>query len=141
MKLLHQTLKQIYQELEEIISLTFDQGKRQQAYQYYSTQIKIIMDTKFTAKDAKRIQVRIKHQGNNLLTALMYQNVPLTNNAAERSIRPAVVVRKISGGSRSNEGAETFAINFSIIQSIRMRNQPLIPTLQNLLLKSATGKY
>jgi len=32
------------------------------------------------------------------------------------------------------------AVNFSIIQSIRMRNQPLIPTLQTMLVKGATGK-
>ena len=99
------------------------------------------MDTNFKAKDARRIQTRIKNQGTNLLTALLHDGVPLTNNAAERIIRPAVVVRKISGGSRSNEGAETFAVNFSVIQTIRMRNQPLIPTLQQLLLNCAAGKH
>ena len=141
MKALHFNLKNIYQQLAEIICQPFNQKIRYSTYQYYSTQIQDICITKFRAKDARRIQTRIKHQGNNLLTALLYQDVPLTNNAAERQIRPAVVVRKISGGSRSNLGAETFAVNFSIIQSIRMRNQPLIPTLQNLLLKNATGKY
>lgn len=40
-------------------------------------------------------------QNKNLLTALLYENVPLTNNLAERAIRPMVVTRKISGGSRS----------------------------------------
>ena len=66
-----------------------------------------------------------------------HPDVPLTNNAAERAIRPAVVTRKISGGSRSDTGAETFAINFSIIQSIKMKKEPLIPTLQNMLLNAA----
>ena len=65
--------------------------------------------------------------------------VELTNNLAERGIRKAVVVRKISGGSRSDLGAETFAINMSVIQTIRVRNQPIIPTLHNLLLKGALG--
>ena len=31
--------------------------------------------------------------------------VPLENNAAERSLRPPVVSRKISGGTRSEAGA------------------------------------
>lgn len=140
MHALHTYLKKIYQELEEIISQPFDLSFRQKTYQYYSAQIKAIMTAKFRAKDAKAVQVRIKNQGNNLITTLLYQDVPLTNNAAERIIRPAVVVRKISGGSRSNEGAETFAVNFSVIQSIRMRNQPLIPTLQTMLLNGAAGK-
>ncbi len=137
---LHKILKQIYQELEAILAKPFNLTERQKAYGYYLCKLDQIINTKFKAKDAGRIQTRIKNQGNNLLTALLYPDVPLTNNAAERSIRPAVVVRKISGGSRSDAGAETFAVNFSIIQSIRMRNQPLIPTLQNLLLKSAAGK-
>ena len=138
---LHLELKQMYQDLSEIISEPFNGVIRKLAYQHYSCHIQEIIDTNFRAKDARRIQTRIKNQGTNLLTALLHDGVPLTNNAAERSIRPAVVVRKISGGSRSNEGAETFAVNMSIIQTIKMRNQLLIPTLQQLLLKGATGKY
>ncbi len=141
MQNLHSKLKQIYQDLEGIISRPFILKNRQQIYQYCCHQIQQIIATRFRAKDAQRIQTRIKNQGSNLLTALLFPDVPLTNNAAERSIRPAVVIRKISGGSRSNEGAETFAVNMSIIQTIKMRNQPLIPTLQTLLLNGAAGKY
>lgn len=141
MKDLHLRLKRFYQELETITAEPFNQERRLKAYHYYQNQLEIIINTKFRAKDARRVQTRIKNQGNNLLTAILHDGVPLTNNLAERQIRPAVVVRKISGGSRSNEGAEAFAVNFSVIQTIRMRNQPLIPTLQNLLLKSTTGKY
>lgn len=79
--------------------------------------------------------------GINLITAMLFPNVPLDNNPAERGIRPAVIVRKISGGSRSDIGAETFAINMSVIQTLKMRNQPLIPTLHKLLLNGVSGKY
>ena len=141
MQKLHLELKQMYQDLSEIILEPFNGVIRELAYQHYACFIQEIIDTNFRAKDARRIQTRIKNQGNNLLTALLHEGVPLTNNAAERQIRPAVVIRKISGGSRSNEGAETFAVNMSILQTIKMRNQPLIPTLQNLLLNGAAGKY
>lgn len=137
---LHFTLKNMYQNLLEIINLPFNQTGRQKDYQDYSLKLQRLMSMKFRAKDAKRVQTRIKNQGNNLLTAILYDGVPLTNNAAERQIRPAVIVRKISGGSRSIEGAEVFATNFSVIQTIRMRNQPLIPTLKELILQGATGK-
>lgn len=140
MKLLHQTLKQMFQELAGITSQPFNLAQRQKSYQHYKGQLNQIIQTKFRAKDTRRIQTRIRNQNTNLLTALIYQDVPLTNNAAERQIRPAVIIRKISGGSRSDKGAETMAVNFSIIQSIRMRNQPLIPTLQTMLVKGATGK-
>lgn len=139
MQALHLILKQMFGELEDVILEPFNLRRRQIAFQHHSLKLNQIIQTKFKARDAKRVQTRIKNQGNNLLTALLHPNVPLTNNLAERSIRPAVVVRKISGGSRSNEGAETFAVNMSIIQTIKMRNQPLIPTLQTLLLNGALG--
>lgn len=138
---LHFTLKNMYQDLLDITSQPFNQTLRKQIYLKYSGKLHKLMSIKFKAKDAQRVQNRIKHQGNNLITALLYPDIPLTNNLAERQIRPAVVVRKISGGSRSTEGAETFATNFSVIQTIRMRNQALIPTLKGLILQGATGKY
>ncbi len=33
--------------------------------------------------------------------------VPAHNNLAERSVRPLVIARKISGGTRSSKGSET----------------------------------
>lgn len=137
---LHFTLKNLYRGLLEVTNQPFNREGRQEKYQYYSLKLQQLMDMKFRAKDARRIQTRIKNQGNNLLTAILHDGVPLTNNQAERQIRPAVVIRKISGGSRSTSGAETFATNFSVIQTIRMRNQPLIPTLKELILQGATGK-
>lgn len=138
---LHFTLKNMYQNLLESTNRPFNQDLRQKDYQDYSLKLQQLMDMKFRAKDARKVQTRIQNQGNNLITALLYPDVPLTNNLAERQIRPAVVVRKISGGSRSTEGAETFATNFSIIQTIRMRNQQLIPTLKGLIIQGAAGKY
>lgn len=138
---LHFTLKNMYQDLTAVISQPFNIILRQEVYQDYSLKLQKLMEMQFRAKDARRIQTRIKNQGTNLITAILHDGVPLTNNAAERSIRPAVVVRKISGGSRSTEGAEIFATNFSVIQTIRMRNQPLITTLKELILHGAAGKY
>lgn len=142
MQILYQTLKEMYRELLEIISQPFNLNNRQHTHQYYLAKLEALTTvTILTPQDVQRIQTRMKNQGRNLLTALLHEGVPLTNNLAERQMRPAVIIRKISGGSRSNLGAETFAINFSVIQTIRRRNQPLIPTLQHLLLKGSAGKY
>ncbi len=139
-KLLHKRLKKMYQQLQIVIKLPFNLPERQVFYQTYLNQLNNIIQTDFLKEDAKKIQVRIRNQNQNLITALIYPDVPLTNNAAERQIRPAVIIRKISGGSRSEEGAQTFAVNMSVIQTLKLRNQPLISTLHNLLLKGALGK-
>ena len=52
---------------------------------------------------AKRL---LRHQ-EELFQFVLVPNLPADNNLAERSIRPLVVIRKISGGSRSPEGTKT----------------------------------
>lgn len=52
---------------------------------------------------AKRL---LRHQ-DELFQFVLLPNVPADNNLAERSIRPLVVLRKISGGSRSAAGTAT----------------------------------
>ena len=45
------------------------------------------------------------------------------NNAAESSLRPPVVSRKISGGTRSGQGSETKSILASLFGTWRLRGQ------------------
>lgn len=140
MKKLHKKLKTLFCLLQEDTAKPFDREERERYYHEYLQDIQNISNCTYQSSDAKRIQTRIKNQGKNLLTALLYKGVSLTNNAAERAIRPLVVTRKISGGSRSDTGAETHAVNMSIIQTIKMRNQQLPSTLLAYLLKDATGE-
>lgn len=136
MKKLHQQIKQIYSILDQEITKPFVKGERQRIHDELFKQLQSIITTAFSSEDAKRIQYRIATQNKNLLTALLYERVPLTNNLAERAIRPLVVTRKISGGSRSKNGAKIHAINMSVLQTIKMKKQPIIPTLQNHLLNA-----
>lgn len=58
-----------------------------------------------------------------------------TNNRAESGLRPAVVIKKVSGGSRSVEGADTTAKLLSIMQTIKMQEGNMIDNFTNLLHK------
>jgi transposase len=42
-----------------------------------------------------------------LFVFVVYPGVPSGNNLAERSVRPLVIARKISGGARSPQGGAT----------------------------------
>lgn len=130
---LHEKLKSMYNSVDQINSQPFVLKKRKIAYEKYSKKLQGIIDTKYQAVDAKKIQTRIANQGTNLLTALIFENVPLTNNRAEQGIRPMVVTRKISGGSRSQMGAKTHAVQMSILQSTLLQKKPLIQSYKNLL--------
>ena len=59
-----------------------------------------------------------------------------TNNLAERGLRHAVVMRKISGGSRSKKGAETTAKLLSIMQTMKMQEGNIIENMVDLLHKA-----
>jgi transposase len=63
-----------------------------------------------------------------------HPEVPATNNLAERSLRPAVVARKISGGTRSRKGSATKMGLMSLFGTWVLRGQHLLPTCQRLLL-------
>ncbi len=61
-----------------------------------------------------------------------------TNNAAERSVRPVVVQRKISGGTRSAQGTQTFCTLATLFGTWRAQNlDPLLACRQLLLAPSS----
>jgi transposase len=60
--------------------------------------------------------------------------VAATNNAAERSLRPLVVARKISGGTRSETGSTTRMTLYSLGATARLQGQDPSAVYQQLLL-------
>ena len=65
-------------------------------------------------------------------------DIESTNNAAEREIRPMVANRKVSGGSRSDAGAETTSKLASVVQTLRKRKMDLF-TDGTKLIRLSTG--
>jgi transposase len=64
---------------------------------------------------------KVKRQQPRILTFIEHPNVPSDNNYAERLIRIGVLKRKISGGSMSAKGANSYAILLSIYTTCRLR--------------------
>jgi transposase len=50
---------------------------------------------------------RIQRHSDELFVFVAHPDVPADNNAAERSVRPLVTSRKVSGGTRSDQGSDT----------------------------------
>ena len=68
-----------------------------------------------------------------LFTFVADPRVRADNNAAERSLRPTVVSRKISGGTRSPEGSHTKSILASLFGTWRLRGQNPYQALNSIL--------
>ncbi len=52
---------------------------------------------------------------------MSHPEVKPDNNDAERALRPVVVHRKVSGGSRSDWGAKLVAQMFSFLETVRLQ--------------------
>jgi transposase len=61
------------------------------------------------------------------------RDVPAPNNACEPEIRPSVVFRKVTGGCRSNWGAQIHAGYRSVTGTPRLRGQTALQSLRQLL--------
>jgi hypothetical protein len=62
-----------------------------------------------------------------------------TNNAAERALRPAVVMRKITGGNRSESGAQAWAKLASLIRTADQKQLGVYEAMKKLVLEYWAG--
>ncbi len=67
------------------------------------------------------LQARFRVHRAGLLTCLDDSSVPLTNNASERSLRPSIVHRKVTGGFRSEHAAAAYAAIRTVSDTARKR--------------------
>jgi transposase len=74
-----------------------------------------------TQEQDRRIQNRLEKQRDFLLTCLMHPEVEATNNRAERSLRPAVIARKVSCGNKTTRGKHTWEILASLFTTWTQR--------------------
>ena len=74
--------------------------------------------------------LRLHDRKEDVLRFLSNPAVPFTNNLAERDARMMKLRQKISGGFRSNEGAEDFAVVRSLISTARKQGWDVMDTLK-----------
>ena len=72
-----------------------------------------------------------------LFTFVGNPEIPSENNAAERAIRPAVVARKISGGSRSARGSKTCSVLRSLFETWGVQGINTIDACRDMITASA----
>lgn len=61
------------------------------------------------------------------------RDVPYTNNACERALRPSVIFRKVTNGFRSIWGAQTYAAAASVIATGKLRGQTALQAIRKAL--------
>ena len=96
-----------------------------------------LLDTGYEhLKTRKFVDNLLKKKKEWLFHFVVDPNVEPTNNRAERALRPSVIYRKVSGGTRSPRGSEAYDRLFSIFYTHKLRKKNFIRDVPKLI----TGK-
>ncbi len=118
---------------EKIYDSDFDPQIRQKVIQSYEQQLLELINTTVEGKAVLRFQKRLRKQQNAILFFMHHPDVPFHNNGAERAIRMAKVQQKISGGHRSEHGANRQAVLLSVVETAKRNHLNLLDAIKKLL--------
>ena len=89
-----------------------------------------------TDKHCNRMLKKLRREKDHLFTFLEVDGVEWHNNSAERGIRPCVILRNNSYGSRSEEGASAIAVLMSVKQTCKAKNDDFLDAMRTNLFKT-----
>lgn len=92
-----------------------------------------LAEAAYADADAARLAGRLRKHTDELFTFLDHPAVPFENNLAERMIRPAVLLRKISQCNRSEKGAAVQAVLMSVYRTLKLRGHDPLATIPSAL--------
>ncbi len=92
-----------------------------------------VMDCQPSQPDGKRLLKRYVKDRGSLFTFMTERQVPPTNNGSERDIRPSATFRKVTGGFRSDWGADFYAAVRSTLNTGRKQGLSAFQAIQETL--------
>ena len=96
-----------------------------------------LLSGRYSDPDNARLARLLRKHRDSVLRFLDHDEVDGTNLLAEREIRPAVVVRKLSAGNRTEAGAETHAVLMSVLRTLARQGRDTLGALAELLRRGA----
>jgi hypothetical protein len=99
--------------------------------------VESLADLRFPDPNKKilnRIAKRLERHKDEIFTFLYVKDIEYHNNRAEREIRPGVILRKITYGNRSENGARYHSVLMSVIQTAKLNGMDVLDTLKTILL-------
>ena len=120
----------------------FEERERQAAQHRFEAQLRRVAQPFLATPSAPQhvLCKRVERFLPELFVFVADPRVPSDNNAAERSLRPSVVARKISGGTRSEKGSKTRTTLMTLFGTWKLQGKDLLETCRRMLLASPTPR-
>ncbi|HEX2242667.1 MAG TPA: transposase [Gammaproteobacteria bacterium] len=115
----YESFSLLYHDLREALKEPFHIEKRKKARSGFLTRLDTIAET--NANDPKKLATlkeSLQKNRESYFTCLLHDGIPPDNNKAERPLRHLVLKRKISFGSKTEEGAKTTSVLASVLLSL-----------------------
>lgn len=116
----------------------FSSEKYASRIQRIDRRLSMLSDAEYADADAGRLAKRLRKHIDQLFTFLDHTEVTFDNNLAERMIRPAVILRKISQSNRSEKGAAVQAVLMSAYRTLKLRGHDPLATIVSALRRYLT---
>jgi hypothetical protein len=109
-------------------------ARARRAHRYEQELLRLCPDDLPATRPEATLVKRIRRYLPELFTFVRELAVPSTNNQAERNLRPLVIARKVSGGTRSPAGSRTRMTLASIAATARLQGIDPAVAFQRLLI-------
>jgi hypothetical protein len=136
----------VYWRARESVKTDLSEIDRCRRRQRFESELLALAQPYLKSKNAPQrvLAQRIDRFLGELFVFVQHPEVPSENNAAERAIRPAVMARKASGGTRSPRGSKTSSVLRTLFEtwalqgrnSLNACNEMIVESNRNLLLAS-----
>lgn len=92
-----------------------------------------IMDAVPVGEAGRKLHKRMRLHRASLFVFVTRRDVPYTNNASERHLRPSTIFRKVTNGFRCEWGAETYAAFRSVVSTAKANGASVLDTVRFVL--------
>jgi transposase len=129
-------VRDVYRRAKLTVTIDYTDIERCRLRQGFESELLALAEPYLEVKNAPQrvLSQRIDRFLGELFTFVQCPEVPSENNAAERAVRPTVIARKVSGGTRSARGSETNSILRSLFETWALQGGSAVVACRRMII-------
>lgn len=134
-KQLSETIHNCFNSLKDFLSKNPSMAEREKQKVIFDNEMAGIVEKYSKYKELQKPTKYLQNGLGKWYTCLLFPGMEPTNNLGEQAMREHVIMRKIIGCFRSNNGARNYQYIASLLASWKLQNKNIFEELENLLRK------